>query len=68
MTEAGILYAINEWEDYAGGGWRSVFSTYEKAKEHYNRMQADTCSSIEIITIKLDDPLYEGEVLDYKHG
>lgn len=63
-----IVYGINQSEDYAGGGITAIFSNYEKAKEHFDELKPDVCSSVEIIEMEIDNPSFEGKSFNYKHG
>lgn len=63
-----IVYGVSEWEDYSSGGITVVFSTYEKAKEYILKIKPNVCSSVEIVEIEIDNPLYEGKSYDYRHG
>lgn len=61
-----IIYAVDRWEDYGGGGVIAVFSTHEKAKEYFDTLLAGACETYELYTMEIDNPEYKGDVLDYK--
>lgn len=63
-----IVYGIYQWEEYAGGGVLAIFSTYKKAKEYFDKFKPDSCSSVEIIEMQIDNPSYDGKSFCNKHG
>ena len=64
-----VLYCIEIYEDYSGGGIVSIHSTFELAKEAADKADLNCVQSIEIFEMMVDNPQHEGKDLGYyRHG
>ena len=64
-----IVYGLDLWYDYEGGGVSSIYSTFELAKDAADRLELRGNESVEILELMINNPNHEGKNLGYyRHG